>query len=101
MARGETDAYAPASPDGKAEIAVTQPLLYAPERGWGFVTEKNRREQESLRLPELNSGFEPVWWYQDEDITRLEMKEEGCRNADALRQECGGTEDSRSCSRRM
>ena len=46
----------------KTEIAVTQPLLYTPQRGWGFVTEKTRREQESLRLPELNSGFEPVWW---------------------------------------
>ena len=35
----------------KTEIAVTQPLLYTPQRGWGFVTEENRREQELLRLP--------------------------------------------------
>ncbi len=75
----------------KTEIAVTQPLLYTPQRGWGFVTEENRREQESLRLPELNSGFEPVWWYQDEEIARLEMGEDGCRNEDGgVRQECGG-----------
>ena len=44
-----------------------------------------------MRLPELNSGFEPVWWYQDEEIARLEMGEDGCRNEDGgVRQECGG-----------
>ena len=70
-----------------AVIAVTRPLPWTAEQGWGFVTEKNRREQELLRLPELNSGFEPVWWYQEEDITQLEMKEEGCLTAD-----CSGKE---------
>ena len=69
---GGNGAYAPCGAEGTQEIFVTQPFLYEPEQGWGFVTEKNRREQESLRLPELNSGFEPVWWYQDEDITGLD-----------------------------
>ena len=72
------EAYAKEAP----VITVTQPLPYSAEQGWGFVTEKIRREQELLRLPELNSGFEPVWWYQDEDITQLEMREEGCLIAD-------------------
>ena len=74
------EAYAKEAP----VITVTQPLPYSAEQGWGFVTEKIRREQELLRLPELNSGFEPVWWYQDEDITQLEMREEGCLIADCI-----------------
>ena len=74
------EAYAKEAP----VITVTQPVPYTAEQGWGFVTEKIRREQELLRLPELNSGFEPVWWYQDEDITQLEMREEGCLIADCI-----------------
>ena len=74
------EAYAKEAP----VITVTQPLPYSAEQAWGFVTEKIRREQELLRLPELNSGFEPVWWYQDEDITQLEMREEGCLIADCI-----------------
>lgn len=74
------EAYAKEAP----VITVTQPLPYTAEQGWGFVTEKIRREQELLRLPELNSGFEAVWWYQDEDITQLEMREEGCLIADCI-----------------
>ncbi len=52
--------------------------LYRPEKGYGFVTEQNRREQELLRLPELNSGFETVYWYQDENLTYIESDSEGC-----------------------
>ena len=73
--------------DGDCIVSVMEPSLYTQQQGWGFVTEKNRREQELLRLPELNSGFEPVWWYQDEDITRLEMGEEGCRSVDSEERE--------------
>lgn len=68
-------------------VSVTEAVPYTEERGWGFVTEKARREQELLRLPELNSGFEPVWWYQDEDITQVEMREEGCLIADCTGRE--------------
>lgn len=34
--------------------------LYTPETGFGFVTEKNRSEQELLQIPEITSGFIPV-----------------------------------------
>lgn len=68
-------------------VPVTEAIPYTEERGWGFVTEKARREQELLRLPELNSGFDPVWWYQDEDITQVEMREEGCLIADCTGRE--------------
>ena len=52
--------------------AVDKAALYTPARGFGFVTEKNRRAQELLRYPELNSGFEPYYWYAGEDITALQ-----------------------------
>lgn len=76
---------------GNGTVLVAEPVLYTPERGWGFVTEENRREQELLQLPELNSGFEPVWWYQDEDITKIEVVQEGCRITD-----CAGADNSGS-----
>ncbi len=51
--------------------------LYCPDKGYGFVTEQNRREQEQLRIPELNSAFDTVYWYQDEDISELQEDAEG------------------------
>ena len=52
--------------------------LYSPEKGFGFVVERNRREQERLRLPELNSAFDTVYWYQGEDLSHVEEGAEGC-----------------------
>ena len=52
--------------------------LYQPGKGYGFVTEKNRREQEGLQIRELNSSFEPMYWYQNEDLTFLREDENGC-----------------------
>jgi len=57
---------------GKADIRVTSGDLYTPDRGYGFVTEQNRREQQKLRVPELNSAFDTVYWYQNECFSRLE-----------------------------
>lgn len=51
--------------------------LYCPDKGYGFVTEQNRREQEQLRIPELNSAFDTVYWYQDEEISKLQEDAEG------------------------
>lgn len=51
--------------------------LYCPDKGYGFVTEQSRREQEQLRIPELNSAFDTVYWYQDEDISELQEDGEG------------------------
>ncbi|MCD7883923.1 MAG: GDSL-type esterase/lipase family protein [Lachnospiraceae bacterium] len=81
----ETDAfYSPGraeAPDGKELkniVHVSAQDLYQPEKGYGFVTEENRREQELLKLPELNSGFDTVYWYQDEILSRIEEDEYGC-----------------------
>ena len=52
--------------------------LYSPEKGFGFVVERNRREQERLRLPELNSAFDTVYWYQGEELSRVEEDCNGC-----------------------
>lgn len=56
---------------------VTAGDLYCPDKGYGFVTEQNRREQEQLRIPELNSAFDAVYWYQDEDLMLLQEDAEG------------------------
>lgn len=48
-------------------IAVEMQELYSPETGYGFVTEKNYREQQLLQIPELNSAFIPLPWYQRND----------------------------------
>lgn len=59
-------------------IDVGSDDLYQPGKGYGFVTEKNRREQEGLQIRELNSSFEPMYWYQNEDLTFLREDENGC-----------------------
>lgn len=51
--------------------------LYEPDKGYGFVVEQNRREQEQLKIPELNSAFDTVYWYQDENLSRLQEDAEG------------------------
>lgn len=62
--------------------------LYEPDKGYGFVIEQNRRGQAPLQIPEINSGFDTVYWYQDEDITTIEEDKDGCfvdsRNAVAI-----------------
>ncbi|MCD8105900.1 MAG: GDSL-type esterase/lipase family protein [Lachnospiraceae bacterium] len=59
-------------------VHVSAHNLYQPGKGYGFVTEENRREQELLKLPELNSGFDTVYWYQDEVLSHIEEDEWGC-----------------------
>lgn len=63
--------------DSSNSIRVTADDLYRPGKGYGFVTEKNRREQEQLRIAELNSAFDTVYWYQDEDLSELQEDAEG------------------------
>lgn len=52
--------------------------LYSPEKGYGFVTEENRREQELLQIPELNAAFEPLYWYQGQNLTPVQEDAQGC-----------------------
>lgn len=59
-------------------VGVTASDIYRPGKGYGFVIEQNRREQEILKISELNAGFDTVYWYQDEDLTHLQNDEEGC-----------------------
>lgn len=58
--------------------ALADAELYSPETGYGFVTEKNQRQQTLLQIPELNSGFHPVPWYQDSDLTIVQKNAYGC-----------------------
>lgn len=44
---------------------------------YGFLTEAARRADKRLQIPELNSGFEPVYWYGDRDITKICQDEYG------------------------
>ncbi|MCF0186629.1 MAG: hypothetical protein HUJ98_09120, partial [Bacteroidaceae bacterium] len=41
------------------------------DAGHGFLTEVNRNKYERLQIPELNDGFNEVFWYQGESITNL------------------------------
>ena len=59
-------------------IRVRASDLYRPESGYGFVVEENRREQERLRLPELNSAFDAAYWYQNEELSHVEEDRNGC-----------------------
>ncbi len=74
MRTGETDMLT---------VRVSADARYTDAAGFGFIDEKTRREQERLQLPELNSGFEPVWWYQDEELTEISQGEWGCMLAPA------------------
>lgn len=67
-------------PDAQAEenIAVTASDLYCPDKGYGFVTEENRKKQENLQLPELNSGFDTLYWYRDANLSEIREDEKGC-----------------------
>lgn len=51
---------------------------YSAGKGYGFVVEKNRREQDLLKLPELNSAFDTIYWYQGEDLSHVEEDAFGC-----------------------
>lgn len=59
-------------------IDVSAADLYQPGKGYGFITEQNRREQELLKIPELNSGFDTFYWYQDTNLTCPEDNDSGC-----------------------
>ena len=59
-------------------VRVGKDDLYDPEKGYGFVTEKNRRAQPGLQIAEINSAFNTMEWYQDENLTLIEEDEAGC-----------------------
>lgn len=64
---------------GNADVTgVRAGDLYCPDKGYGFVTEKNRREQEPLKISELNAAFDTMYWYRDEDLSHIEEDCTGC-----------------------
>lgn len=68
--------------------------LYSDEKRYGFVTEDNRREQKLLQLPELNSGFDTVYWYRDQNITDLHVNQYGCfQNSELIREKWNLTDN--------
>ena len=42
------------------------------------MAEKNRQEQERLRIPELNSAFDTVYWYRNADLSFIRENSTGC-----------------------
>ena len=64
--------------ESSAGRLVSADDLYTPQKGYGFVTETNRRQQEMLQFAELNSAFEPHYWYQGQEISCIEQDENGC-----------------------
>ena len=73
-AAGDRDGTADAAADS---VIVSARDLYQPDIRYGFVTEHNRREQDELKIPELNSAFDTVYWYQDEDLSETQEDAEG------------------------
>lgn len=63
--------------DSSDSVCVTADDLYKLGKGYGFVTEQNRREQEQLKIAELNSAFDAVYWYQDENLSELQEDADG------------------------
>ncbi len=59
-------------------ITVTADDLYQPSAGYGFVVEQNRRKQELLKIPEINAGFDTVYWYRNEELTQIRNDDQGC-----------------------
>lgn len=57
-------------------VYVTAEDLYSPDRGYGFVIEGNREQQNELMISELNTGFEPYYWLKGLKLTKLK----GCDN---------------------
>lgn len=44
---------------------------------YGFLTEKNRNANERLQIPELNDGFQEIFWYNKQEITKLKADVNG------------------------
>lgn len=55
-----------------------EPERKGKEPKYGFLTEENRRQEKRLQIPELNSGFDTVYWYRAQNITQIRADEHGC-----------------------
>ncbi|WP_099469298.1 GDSL-type esterase/lipase family protein [Konateibacter massiliensis] len=59
-------------------ISVYANTLYSFEKGYGFLTEENRSENELLQIPELNDGFEIWYWYIGQKLIQIKQDDTGC-----------------------
>lgn len=59
------------SADSKEGCRVNASDLYSAGKGYGFVTEENRNQDEFLKLPELNSAFDTWYWLAGQTVTEL------------------------------
>ncbi len=60
------------------QIKLDKDMLYSRKRGYGFITEPVRDLEKTLKIPELNSGFDILYWYMDSEVTRILEDEDGC-----------------------
>lgn len=60
-----------------ADILADASALYSEKSGYGFVIERNRKEQEFLQLPELNSAYSTWYWDNGKELTVLSDTEAG------------------------
>ncbi len=61
------------------EVAVLPSDLYESDKGYGFLTEANRKQEKRLSIPELNSGFDVYYWFYGMEITKIEKGACGCK----------------------
>lgn len=66
-----------------ADIQADSTTLYSDGTGYGFVTERNRKEQELLQLPELNSAYSTWYWDNGKELTVLSDTEAGVTVSEA------------------
>lgn len=51
--------------------SVSASDLYDAKKGYGFITEAVRNADELLKIPEINSAFDPWYWLAGEELTKL------------------------------
>lgn len=59
-------------------IAVSSESIFSTSLGYGFLTEKNREEDELLKVPEINNGFKLPEKEESSVETNIHQDELGC-----------------------
>ncbi len=61
-------------------VSPQQLYQITPEKSfsYGFLTEENRKTEKRLQIPELNSGYDAVYWYRGQSITKIMQDGDGC-----------------------
>lgn len=56
-----------------SNILISPQDLYTEEKGYGFVIETNKNNIDFLKIPELNSSFDPWYWLKDKALSQLQI----------------------------